>query len=200
MEKRIIYAAVSIMIFVFSPAHALTLLAEQNIDRVGCDFRSFVVPGANGVQFSPVCKNACGLDQNCMSWNFDPRSGKNMCFLKMNFCPPTVSFGTVGGLKLTATMSDMEPEIDRPGCDFSSFPAKNPLLAAGADPKVCMITCAEDNRCAAWNFDPGVGTGTCFLKSCAGSPPAPVAAPPGMMSGVKFDPPAIQIPLEKIER
>jgi hypothetical protein len=37
MEKRIIYAAVSIMIFVFSPAHALTLLAEQNIDRVGCD-------------------------------------------------------------------------------------------------------------------------------------------------------------------
>jgi hypothetical protein len=185
MEKSIACLTASIMTFVFSPVHAFTLFQEQNTDRPGCDFRSFVVPGVNSVQFSSACMNACGLDKNCVAWNFDPRSGTNTCFLKNNLCHPTVSPNTDSGFKLPATMSGMEFEIDRVGCDFSSFPAKNPLRP-GADPQICMITCAEDNRCQAWNFDPGVGTGTCFLKNCV---PPPTATPGGRTSGVKFAPP-----------
>jgi hypothetical protein len=67
MKKRIICLAVSLMIFVFSPAHAFSLIVETDTDRPGCDYGNFVVPGANSAStFYPVCENACGLD---------PRSG-----------------------------------------------------------------------------------------------------------------------------
>jgi hypothetical protein len=76
MKKRIICLAVSLMIFVFSPAHAFSLIVETDTDRPGCDYGNFVVPGANSAStFYPVRENACGLDPSCQAWNLDPRSG-----------------------------------------------------------------------------------------------------------------------------
>jgi hypothetical protein len=171
----------------FPQLHAFTLFFESGTDRPGCDFKNFVVPGANNAsQFFTACMNASGLDSNCQAWNFEARSNTGTCFLKNNICGPTVSHGTVGGFKLPAAMSGPEFGTDRVGCDFSNFPAKNPLTHA-TDQQICMITCAEDNRCQAWNFDARSGTPTCFLKNCV---PPPTAAPPAnrgnVISGVKF--------------
>jgi hypothetical protein len=180
MERSIICLAVSIMIFVFSPAHAFTLFAEVETDRPGCDFKNFVVPGANDAnsrQTFVACMNACGLDTNCQAWSFDARSGTGRCFLKNNTCGATASHGTIAGFKLPATMSGTEPETDRVGCDFASFPAKNPLRG---------ITCAEDSRCQAWNFDARSGAPTCFLKNCVPPPTIPAERPNEVTSGVKF--------------
>jgi len=186
MEKRIICLTVGIMIFVFFPAHAFTLLNEGGSDRPGCDLRSFPVPGANAGNNSTVfnaCKNACGLDTNCVAWNFDARSGTRTCFLKNVICGAVISGSTEGGIKLPATMSEPEIQVERNGCDFSSFPATNPITH-GVDDYICIRTCAEDNRCQAWNFDPRVGTGACFLKECI---PAPsVSGSSNVISGVKF--------------
>ena len=186
MEKRIICLAAGIMIFVFFPAHAFTLLNEGGSDRPGCDLGSFPVPGPNPGNSSTVfnaCKNACGLDTNCVAWNFDARSGTGTCFLKNVICGAVISGSTEGGIKLPATMSEPEIQVERNGCDFSSFPATNPITH-GVDDYICIRTCAEDNRCQAWNFDPRVGTGACFLKDCV---PAPsVSGSSGVTSGVKF--------------
>ena len=81
MEKRIIWLAVSLIIFVFSPAHAGTLTVEYETDRPGCDYQTFVLPGIQHGNYNP-CMDACGLDFNCEAWNFDPRSGTPTCFLK----------------------------------------------------------------------------------------------------------------------
>ena len=185
MEKRIICLAAGIMIFVFFPAHAFTLLDEDGVDRPGCDFKSFVVPGNVGNSFSQVskvCKNACGLDPNCQAWNFDARSGTGTCFLKNIICGAVISGSTDGGIKLPATMSEREMQVDRVGCDFSIFPATNPITH-GVDDYICNRTCAQESRCQAWNFDPRVGTGACFLKDCV---PAPSVSGSGVISGVKF--------------
>ena len=188
METRLIRLAVSVMIFVFSPAHAFTLFVEAGIDRPGCDFKNFVVPGNTDSAFFDsafnVCMNACGLDQNCAAWSFDGRSGT--CFLKNNFCGPVRS-GSSGGIKLPATVSSLEANIDRPGCDFSSFPATNPTTHL-VDLQICMLTCAENSSCQAWNFDPRVGTGTCFLKNCVAPPIFSKVPPPttAVTSGVKY--------------
>jgi hypothetical protein len=161
---RIIRLAVSVMIFVFSPAHAFTLFIESGIDRPGCDFKNFVVPNANPGNNNPssVCMDACGLDKDCAGWSFDPRS--STCFLKNNFCEPVISgSGGDGGIKLPATMSGQESDVDRPGCDFSSFPATNPTTH-GVDPQICHVTCAETSSCQAWNFDAINSTGYVLLK------------------------------------
>jgi PAN domain len=97
MEKPIISLAVSIMIFSFSSAHAFTLLVENGIDRPGCDFKNFVLPGANtgnSPQTSSVCANACGLDTNCQGWSFDAGTTTGTCFLKNAICGPTSRNGT----------------------------------------------------------------------------------------------------------
>ena len=179
MGKRLICLAVSLMVFIFFPAHAFTLRDEGQTDRPGCDFRSFVIPGANTSDFSSVCRDARGLDPACLAWNFDPRSGTPGCFLKNCAPAPTVANGTVGGVKLPATMSGFENGFDRVGCDYRSFPVSGT--------QVCMATCARDSRCQAWNYDAVSGTPTCFLKSCI---PAPTVVPPrnifNIISGVKF--------------
>jgi len=195
MEKRIICLAVSIMIFVFSPAHAFTLfLPEFNTDRPGCDFRNFIVPGANGsnrFQTFAACMNACGLDPNCQAWSFDTgfgTEGSGTCFLKNNICRATPNGHSIAGLKLfprPTQMSAIESEIDRVGCDFSSFSADNPLFGPG-DPQICMFRCAEDNTCQAWNFDARSGTPMCFLKNCVPPPRVPPERPNNVASGVKF--------------
>jgi hypothetical protein len=96
MEKRIICLAVSLMIFVFSPAQAFTMSdLEFNASRPGCDFKNFVPPGANG----QVCMNACGLDSRCEAWNFDSRSGTPICFLKNCAPEPITAIGVTGGVK-----------------------------------------------------------------------------------------------------
>jgi hypothetical protein len=86
MEKRIIWLAVSLVIFIFSPAHAFTLTPAQSAeDLPGCDYKNFVLPGGNNTPnyvLYDVCMDACGLDSSCQAWNFDPRSGKPTCFLK----------------------------------------------------------------------------------------------------------------------
>jgi hypothetical protein len=65
MEKRIICLAVSFMTFVFSPAHAF-LAVENDMDRPGCDYKNFSVPGANDPnKFFQVCMDACGADSSC---------------------------------------------------------------------------------------------------------------------------------------
>jgi hypothetical protein len=176
MEKRIIGLAVSVIIFVFSPAHAFTLTPEFNTDRPGCDFRNFAVPGANfGSAFS-VCMDACGLDSSCQAWNFDSRSGAPRCFLKNCVPPATVARGTVGGIKFQATMSVREDQIDRPGCDFRTLPV--------GDSQICVNSCAIDPRCQAWNFDSRSGAARCFLKNCVPTPTATNSF--GVTSGVKF--------------
>jgi len=90
MGKRLICLAVSLMVFIFFPAHAFTLRDEGQTDRPGCDFRSFVIPGANTSDFSSVCRDARGLDPACLAWNFDPR-GAPRCFLKDCVPSPTVT-------------------------------------------------------------------------------------------------------------
>jgi len=150
MEKRIISLAVSLIIFVFSSAHAFTLINEYNTDRVGCDYRTFAVPGATFGSAYSACMNACGLDSGCQAWNFNPRSGTPGCFLKNCAPAPTVANGTVGGVKLPATMSGFENGFDRVGCDYRSFPVSGT--------QVCMATCARDSRCQAWNYDAVSGT------------------------------------------
>jgi hypothetical protein len=120
--------------------------------------------------------------------------GENTAFLalirrKNSRCAPTARNGTTGGVKLQATMSGAEIEIDRPGCDYQNFPAVNQTTHA-IDSQVCLFSCAEDNRCQAWNFDPRAGSkGTCFLKNCVPPPIVPVST--GVESGVKFAPPSI---------
>ena len=89
MGKRLICLAVSLMVFIFFPAHAFELRDEGQTDRPGCDFRSFVIPDANTSDFSSVCRDACGLDPACQAWNFDP-TGTPTCFLKDCVPRPTV--------------------------------------------------------------------------------------------------------------
>ena len=102
MEKRIICLAVGLMIFVFSPAHALSLIVEYDRDRAGCDYKSFAVPGANDPHaFYNVCMDTCGADSSCKAWNFDVRSSTPMCFLKNCVPAPTVSVGVSGGVKFS---------------------------------------------------------------------------------------------------
>jgi hypothetical protein len=97
-----------------------------------------------------------------------------MCFLKN--CRPEgrVAYGTVGGMKFLATMSGDETDIDRVGCDYK--------ILANSYAQLCLIACALDSRCQAWNFDPRSSTPKCFLKNCV---PAPTVFG-GMVSGVKF--------------
>lgn len=171
MEKHIICLAVSLMIFFFSPAHAFTLTFENNTDRAGCDYTNFVVPPANFPY--AACMNACGLDSTCQAWNFDPTSGTPLCFLKNCVPAPSVHNGAVGGVKLPATMSDFENDIDRVGCDYENF--------VGPNPQFCMTQCGLDASCQAWNFDPRL-TLTCFLKTCVPAPTPSV----GLTGGVKF--------------
>jgi PAN domain-containing protein len=173
MEKRIICLAVSLMIFVFSPAHAFTLGAlEFDIDRVGCDFKNFVVPNADRT----ICINACGLDSRCQACNFDSRSGTPVCFLKNCAPVPRSSVGVVGGVKFPSTMSAVESNVDRTGCDFTNF------VVPSSNVSVCSNACGLDSRCEAWNFDSRSGIPICFLKNCA---PEPISSV-GVIGGVKF--------------
>jgi hypothetical protein len=177
MEKRIIWLAVSLMIFVCSLAHAFVLRVEYDTDRPGCDYKSFPVPGANDPRtFYNVCLDSCAADSSCHAWNFDPRSGTPMCFLK-NCAPlPTAAKGTVGGVKYSAIMSENEDKIDRPGCDYKNFVTNVP--------DVCVSACGIDSSCQAWNLDGRSGTNTCFLKNCV---PAPTLTNDGrVIGGVKY--------------
>jgi hypothetical protein len=183
MEKRILCLTVSLMIFIFSPAHAFTLFYEGQTDRPGCDYRSFAVPGANDPSFSQVCANACGRDSTCQAWSFDPHtpgtsSGTPTCFLK-NCVPAQIpGRGAIGGVKLQATMSGYESYIDRVGCDYASLPA--------GDAQICLAACARDARCQAWNYDPRSGAPKCFLKNCVPFPTATPRVFPFVSSGLKF--------------
>jgi hypothetical protein len=162
---------------------AFTLTTEFGTDRPGCDYRNFAVPGSRGIGSSvyPVCMDACGLDPSCQAWNYDySTSGTEpRCWLKNCAQTPTTHGGTVGGVRLPATMSGFEEGFDRVGCDYRNF------SASGAD--VCSATCARDSACQAWNFDARSGTRTCFLKNCV---PAPTVPPNSnnIYSGVKFFP------------
>ena len=176
MEKRIICLAVSLMIFAFFPAHAFSLIVEADTDRPGCDYKHFSVPLANDAKkFYNVCMNACGADSSCQAWNFDPRSGTPTCFLKNCVPAHTVAMGTVGGVKYSAIMSGIESQIDRVGCDYKNF--------IDNIPNNCVIACAADPVCQAWNFDNRSGTPRCFLKSCV---PAPTVSVGSIDGGVKF--------------
>jgi hypothetical protein len=164
VEKRIIWFVVSLMIPIFSPAHAFTLYPEYNTDRPGCDYKNFSIPNPNNIPYTPnfsVCMDACGLDTSCQAWNFDTRSsGKGVCYLKNCTPNPTTADGTVGGIKLSATMSGSESGIDRPGCDFQSIPL------AEMTQELCEAACSGNSSCLAWNLDPRSGTPTCYLKKC----------------------------------
>jgi hypothetical protein len=177
MEKRIIWLTLCLMIFAYSPAHAISLYVEFDFDRPGCDYKNFVVPHANDPKkFYNVCVDACGADPSCQAWNFDPRSGTPTCFLK-NCAPlPTVAKGTVGGVKYSAEMSDIENRIDRVGCDYKNF--------VTSIPNYCVTQCGVEASCQAWNLDNrSGGTPVCFLKNCV---PAPTVSVGGVIGGVKF--------------
>jgi PAN domain len=187
--KSITYLAVSLAIFVFSPAHAFELTVETDTDRVGCDVgagaRNFPVPGP-GVGYLTsafVCANECGLDPSCQAWNYDPTTGTpegHRCFLK-NCAPDAISSpGKVGGVKLPfVIMSPGENKIDRPGNDYRNFAAPNQ--------SVCSSACGSEPICQAWNYDFSSGLpGTCWLKSSV--PPA--RSSDKVVGGVKFHPPA----------
>ena len=70
----------------------------------------------------------------------------------------------------SATAADTyQPNIDRPGSDYTSF------NLVGNNPADCQNACVRDSRCRAWTFvKPGVQgpTARCWLKSAI---PAPVA-------------------------
>ena len=175
--KACLFLTVSLMILVFSLAHAISLPTEFDVDRPGCDYKSFVVPGANDARtYYKVCRDSCAADPSCRAWNFDPRSGTPKCFLKN--CEPaaTVAKGTVGGQKISVEMSSFgdENHIDRPGCDYRSFAEVNPFF--------CLTACALDPICQAWNFDSRKTVPTCFLKNCV---PAPTVSN-GNTGGVKY--------------
>jgi hypothetical protein len=173
MEKRITWLAVSLMISIFSPAHAFTLTSENHVDLPGCDYKNFDVP--DNVPYN-VCMDACGLDSNCQAWNLDSSSGKTVCYLK-NCSPAPVASTTISGVKLQATMSDPETGTDRPGCDIGVLPGAKMTI------QICLAACAVNNNCQAWNFDvPRSGTNTCYLKNCVPAPTFSLYT----TSGVKF--------------
>jgi hypothetical protein len=182
--KSITYLAVSLVIFVVSPAHAFEITVENDTDRVGCDYRNFPVPGP-GVAYivsGYVCGNECGLDPRCQAWNYDPTTGTpraHLCFLK-NCVPDAISSpGKVGGVKLPfVTMSPGENKIDRSGNDYRNFTAPNE--------SVCSDACGSEPICQAWNYDFSSGLpGMCWLKSSV--PPA--QSSDKVVGGVKFHPP-----------
>jgi PAN domain len=68
--------------------------AELNVDRPGCDIQNFEAHDLG------ICSNACGCNNNCEAWNFDPvHFGTPMCFLKSCAAPPQSSAGVTGGVK-----------------------------------------------------------------------------------------------------
>jgi PAN domain-containing protein len=74
------------------------------------------------------------------------------------------------------TMSDLEFNASRPGCDFKNFVPPQASLF------VCVNACGLDSRCEAWNFDSRSGTAICLLKNCAPEPVSTI----GVTGGVKF--------------
>src|SRR6476619_7031443 len=72
MIGKSITLAVSLVIFLFSPAHAFEITVENDTDRVGCDYRNFPVPGPGVAYLASgfVCANVCGLDPSCQAWNY----------------------------------------------------------------------------------------------------------------------------------
>jgi hypothetical protein len=190
MEKHIFCLAVSLMIFGFSPAHAITISIEASIDRVGCDFKNFVSPrnSSSSSQLDTdvqVCINACGADSNCQAWNLDRRSGTSMCFLKNCVPQKSISVGVFGGVKFPFTMSNVEISVDRPGCDYVIFAVTDRdarVCASNNGLCGCSNACGFDSTCQAWNVYFRTATPKCFLKSCAPLPTSSV----GNLSGVKF--------------
>jgi hypothetical protein len=170
MGKRIICLAVSLVTFVFSPAHAFTLTIEENTDRPGCDYRNFAVPGSKPLPFSAYSV--------CQAWNFDywrisTSGAQPRCWLKNCAPAPTTHNFTIGGVKLPATMSIPEDGVKRVGCDYRNF------SASGKD--VCSATCARDSTCQSWYFS----TRSCFLQTCVAAPKVPPNHN-NIYSGVKF--------------
>ena len=186
MEKRIICCfAVSLMIFVFSPAHALQMTIQTGFDVPctpdipNCDFR--IIDQPNPSDFT-LCMNACGRDPSCVAWTFDPvhTPGKLKCFLKNTRLPLRSSAATlVSGFKLPFTMGAFERDIDRNGCDIEFFEEH--------DIGQCVNACGFNSSCEAWNFDPAhFDKPVCFLKNCGGGRIPDPQSEPGVTGGVKF--------------
>ena len=94
MKTRSIFLALSLIIFVFSPARAATMSQrERETDRPGCDTQNFIMPSSDPT----ICENTCGADPNCSAWNLD--TGR--CYLK-NCAPPAVAprAGQITGVKV----------------------------------------------------------------------------------------------------
>ncbi len=65
-------------------------------------------------------------------------------------------------IALTPSKTDMEPDTNRPGEDYTVFDLSSP------DPEACANACREDEKCMAYTYvKPGVQSekARCWLKS-----------------------------------
>jgi hypothetical protein len=60
---------------------------ENSIDRVGGDYRNFVIPGS---QDATACKQACEADNRCRAWSYARQGygGPPRCYLKDSITAP----------------------------------------------------------------------------------------------------------------
>jgi hypothetical protein len=154
--------------------------ANNNRDRPGNDFQSFVPPSQNAIH----CKNACDGNVNCMAWTY-VRPGfqgpQARCYLKNPTPPQVVNTCCISGVKAApppppAPAGPFEANINRPGGDYADFggAANSALLCFGA--------CALQPQCKAWTFvKPGFQgpLARCWLKNVVPPPVADVCCTSG---------------------
>ncbi|MBN8994531.1 MAG: PAN domain-containing protein [Rhizobiales bacterium] len=152
--------------------------AQNNRDRFGSDYASFLVPSGKAMD----CYNACQGDSNCRAWSL-LKGPPARCFLKNPAPPPTVNSCCISGAKaLPPPPPPLPPGAqdnrDRFGSDYASF------LVPSGKAMDCFNACQGDANCKAWSLLKGPPA-RCFLKN-----PAP---PPTVnnccISGAKAAPP-----------
>jgi hypothetical protein len=156
--------------------------ANNNRDRPGNDFQSFVPPSQNAIH----CKNACDGNVNCMAWTY-VRPGfqgpQARCYLKNPTPPQVVNTCCISGVKAAppppppGPSGPFEANINRPGGDYADFggTANSALL--------CFGVCALQPQCKAWTFvKPGFQgpLPRCWLKNVVPPPIADVCCTSGV--------------------
>ena len=171
--KKITCIALFVLPLLASISYAAPGGAELNVDRPGSDYSNFDLPQANAW----LCRNHCNRDARCKAWTYvkpNTIQGPNpRCWLKSTVPPARHNNCCVSGVKgvtvkPTTRPGGAEPNVDRPGSDYSNFdlPQANAWL--------CRNHCNRDARCKAWTYvKPNTIQGPnprCWLKSTV--PPA----------------------------
>jgi hypothetical protein len=140
-------------------------------NRGGSDYTHYSVARAE------ICEADCAADSNCDAYTY---TSAGVCWLK-NAIPAVSTCSTCK----SGNRRSMEPNIDRPGGDYTSF------WTTSLDPFTCADSCARAARCRAWTYVPRGVQGTyarCWLKDEVRDPVRNTRTGAGvpMTSGVKM--------------